>query len=124
MRAYGIREILTAHRLAEPRAGAHLSRLASSPLHERKVELLFVTLDKREGYHERIAVPRLRDQPGAASTGNRRIRRGRIRPVGRRYLESPGNGWSFQLFVRTVKRERPIAPAARLRWSVPRAKSP
>jgi hypothetical protein len=43
-------------------------------------------------------------------------------PAGRRYLDSPGNGWGFQLFVRTAKAS-PIAPAARSRWSRPRATS-
>ncbi|MHB8759039.1 MAG: DUF3427 domain-containing protein, partial [Thiobacillus sp.] len=52
--SYGIREILTATGWlsAGRRAPFQAGVLA---LHDRKVELLFVTLDKREGYHERIA---------------------------------------------------------------------
>jgi hypothetical protein len=42
-------------------------------LPERKVELLFVTLDKREGYHERIAYHDYAISP-SASTGSRRTR--------------------------------------------------
>jgi hypothetical protein len=109
--AYGIREILTALGWLSPsrRTPFQAGVLA---LHERKVELLFVTLDKREGYHERIAYRDYAISP-SCFTGSRRTRRGRRRPAGRRYLESPGNGWRFQLFVRAAPRERRIAPAAR-----------
>ncbi len=52
--SYGIREILTAvgWLTAERRTPFQAGVLA---LHERQVELLFITLDKRDGYHERIA---------------------------------------------------------------------
>ena len=99
--AYGIREILTALGWLSPsrRTPFQAGVLA---LHERKVELLFVTLDKREGYHERIAYrdyaisPELFHWQSQNSAGPQT-------PAGRRYLESPGNGWRFQLFVRTAK---------------------
>lgn len=108
--AYGIREILTAVGWLKPerRTPFQAGVLA---LQDRKVELLFVTLDKREGYHERIAyhdyavsAERFHWQSqNAAGPGT---------PSGRRYLESPGNGWSFQLFVRRAKGEpyRPCGP--------------
>lgn len=99
--AYGIREILTAtgwltaNRRTPFQAGV-------LPLHERKVELLFVTLDKREGYHEHIAYRDYAISPGRFHWQSQNSA-GPDTPVGRRYLESPGNGWSFQLFVRTAK---------------------
>ena len=99
--AYGIREILTALGWLSPsrRTPFQAGVLA---LHERKVELLFVTLDKREGYHERIAYrdyaisPELFHWQSQNSAGPET-------PAGRRYLESPGNDWRFQLFVRAAK---------------------
>jgi hypothetical protein len=64
--------------------------------------LLFVTLDKSEGYHDRIAyhdyaisVDRFhwqsQNSAGPDTVG------------GRRYLESRTNGWQYQLFVRPRK---------------------
>lgn len=99
--AYGIREILSAVGWLSPtrRTPFQAGVLA---LQDRKTELLFVTLDKREGYHERIAYhdyaissDRFHWQSQNAAGPNT--------AVGRRYLESPGNGWSFQLFVRRAK---------------------
>ncbi|WP_141565374.1 DUF3427 domain-containing protein, partial [Ectothiorhodospira sp. PHS-1] len=100
---YGIREILTAlgWLTAERRAPFQAGVL---PLKDRKIELLFVTLDKREGYHERIAyhdyaisTERFHWQSQNAAGPNT--------TAGCRYLESPGNGWRFQLFVRVAKRD-------------------
>ncbi len=56
--AYGIREILTAvdWLTAERRTPFRAGVLA---LHAQKIELLFVTLDKRVGYHQRIAYRRV-----------------------------------------------------------------
>lgn len=99
--SYGIREILTAvgWLSAERRAPFQSGILA---LHERQVELLFVTLDKHEGYHERIAyhdyaisAERFHWQSQNSASPDT--------AAGRRYLESPANGWSFQLFVRNSK---------------------
>lgn len=98
---YGIREILTAlgWLSAERRQPFQAGTLA---LPERKVELLFVTLDKREGYHERIAY-----HDYAISTERfhwqSQNSAGPETMAGRRYLQSPGNGWTFQLFVRKAK---------------------
>lgn len=101
--AYGIREILTALGWLTPerRTPFQAGVLA---LHDRKTELLFVTLDKREGFHERIAYrdyaispERFHWQSQNSASPNT--------AAGRRYLESPGNGWSFQLFVRRSKGE-------------------
>lgn len=99
--SYSVREILTAvgWLSAERRAPFQAGVLA---LHERKVELLFVTLDKREGYHERIAY-----HDYAISTERfhwqSQNSAGPGTAAGRRYLESSANGWSFQLFVRKAK---------------------
>jgi hypothetical protein len=71
-------------------------------LRERQVELMFVTLDKREGFHESIAYHdyavshdlfHWQSQNSTAPATN----------IGQQYIRSVGerpNGWSFQLFVR------------------------
>ena len=71
-------------------------------LKERKVELMFVTLDKRSGFHETIAYHdyalshelfHWQSQNSAAPTTG----------IGQQYIRSVGqqaNGWTFQLFVR------------------------
>jgi superfamily II DNA or RNA helicase/HKD family nuclease len=71
-------------------------------LGERKLELMFVTLDKRHGFHETIAYHdyalshelfHWQSQNSAAPTTG----------IGKQYIASVGerpNGWTFQLFVR------------------------
>jgi hypothetical protein len=71
-------------------------------LQDRKVELMFVTLDKRSGFHETIAYHdyalshelfHWQSQNSAAPTTR----------IGQQYIQSGGdrpNGWQFQLFVR------------------------
>lgn len=99
--AYGIREILTAvgWLTAERRIPFQAGTLA---LHERKLELLFVTLDKSEGYHDRIAY-----HDYAISTERfhwqTQNTAGPDTSAGRRYLKGGGEGWQFQLFVRARK---------------------
>lgn len=83
------------------RRGAVPAR-GSSQLHERKIELLLVTPDKREGYHEHLAYRDYAISPGRFHWRSQNSA-GPDTPVGRRYLESPGNGWSFQLLVRAAK---------------------
>lgn len=101
--SYDIREILTAvgWLTAEKRIPFQAGVL---PLQNRKVELLFVTLDKSEGFHDRIAY---RDYAISSERFHWQSQNsaGPDTPAGRRYLESPGNGWSFQLFVRRSKGE-------------------
>ena len=99
--AYGIREILTG--VGWLTSGRRMPFQAGVlALHEGRVELLFVTLDKREGYHERIAY---HDYAISAERFHWQSQNsaGPNTTVGRRYLESAGNGWSFQLFVRSAK---------------------
>jgi len=96
--AYGAREVLTAvgWLTAERRSPFQAGVL---PLADRKTELLFVTLDKSEGYHDRIAY---QDHAISAERFHWQSQRtaGPDTPTGRRYLESDVNGWQFQLFVR------------------------
>ena len=104
---------------------------------DTKRELLFVTLDKSDrGFspstrYRDYAISRDRfhwETQGAASVA---------RPSGRRYVESPGNGWSFYLFVRADRAspygflgpvtyvshagDRPIAIVWRLEHAMPAA---
>ena len=69
------------------------------PLENCKIELLFVTLDKSEGFAEHVQYKDYALSPELFhwQTQNRA---GMNNKTGRRYLESPGNGWTFQLFVR------------------------
>ncbi len=101
--AYGAREVLTAvgWLTAKHRAPFQAGVL---PLVNRKIELLFVTLDKSEGYHDRIAY-----HDYAISTERfhwqTQNSAGPDTNSGRRYTESPANGWQFHLFVRPRKGE-------------------
>lgn len=100
---YGIREVLTAvgWLTAERRTPFQAGKLA---LPTRKTELLFVTLDKSEGYHDRIAY-----HDYAISTERfhwqSQNSAGPDTPAGLRYLQGAKEGWQFQLFVRSRKGE-------------------
>ncbi len=101
--AYGAREILTAVEwLTASRRVPFQAGVLS--LLSRKTELLFVTLDKSEGYHDRIAY---HDYAISAERFHWQSQNsaGPDTPGGRRYLESATNGWQFQLFVRPRKGE-------------------
>ena len=99
--AYGVREVLTAvgWLTAARRAPFQAGVL---PLTSRKTELLFVTLDKSEGYHDRISY---HDYAISAERFHWQTQNsaGPDTPSGRRYLECSTNGWQFQLFVRPRK---------------------
>jgi len=101
--AYGIREILSAVGWwnTERRPPFQSGVLA---LQNRKTELLFVTLDKREGYHERVAY---HDYAISAERFHWQSQNTASPSTmsGRRYTESPENDWHFQLFVRRTKGE-------------------
>lgn len=99
--SYGIREILTAvgWLTAARRTPFQAGVLA---LHDRQVELLFVTLDKRDGYHERIAYHDYAISPERFHWQSQNAA-GPETKAGQRYLNSPYNGWQFQLFVRGSK---------------------
>ncbi len=99
--AYHLREIATAFGWLTPSRRPPITS-GVLPLLERKIELLFVTLDKANGYHPGIAYKDYAVSPllfhwqtqnsAAPETAG-----------GRRYIESATNGWRFQLFVRARK---------------------
>lgn len=99
--SYEVREILTAvgWLTAESRSPFQAGVLA---LTDHRIELLFVTLDKRDGFHERIAYHDYAISPEHFHWQTQNSA-GPDTMAGRRYLESPENGWSFQLFVREDK---------------------
>mgnify|MGYP000237467275 CR=1 FL=1 len=98
---YRIREVLTAigWLTADRRAPFQAGVLA---LPARKTELLFVTLDKSEGYHDRISY-----HDYAISTQRfhwqSQNSAGPDTMAGQRYLNGAAQGWQFQLFVRARK---------------------
>jgi hypothetical protein len=98
---YGIREVLTAvgWLTADRRTPFQAGVLA---LAARRTELLFVTLDKSEGYHDRIAY-----HDYAISTERfhwqTQNSAGPDTTAGRRYLDGEREGWQFQLFIRARK---------------------
>ena len=99
--AYGAREVLTAvgWLTAARRAPFQAGVL---PLINRQIELLFVTLDKSQGYHDRISY---HDYAISAERFHWQTQNsaGPDTSSGRRYVESSTNGWQFQLFVRPRK---------------------
>ncbi|CAN5879377.1 DEAD/DEAH box helicase [soil metagenome] len=101
--SYELREILAAvaYYTADRRP---LFRAGVLPLEDRKVELLFVTLDKSTGYHSGIAY---RDYALSPSRFHWQTQNsaGPDTRAGRRYVESPRNGWTFHLFVRAREGE-------------------
>jgi hypothetical protein len=100
--AYSLREVLTAVGwLAADRRPPFQAGVLR--LHERKVELMFVTLDKSEGFHDRVAY---KDYAISRELFHWQTQNptGPDTPAGRLYLESATNGWCFQLFVRSGKR--------------------
>jgi hypothetical protein len=104
---YHVREILTAvgWLTATRRTPFQSGRLS---LPDRKIELLFVTLDKSAGYHDRIAY---HDYAISSTRFHWQTQNnaGPDNASGRRYMESADNGWNFQLFVRTRKGEPYLA---------------
>jgi superfamily II DNA or RNA helicase/HKD family nuclease len=68
-------------------------------LAEEKTELMFVTLDKTEGFHDRIAYRDYAISPRRFHWQTQNAA-GPTTKAGLQYLESPGNDWQFFLFVR------------------------
>lgn len=99
-RRYSTREIATAvgfavagHKARAPQRGVYL-------VEETKREVLFVTLDKSDKsfspttrYRDYAVSPRTFHWETQSSSSP-------TMPSGKRYAESPGNGWTFYLFVR------------------------
>lgn len=113
---YHIREILTAVEwLTATRRSPFQSGRLSLP--RRKTELLFVTLDKSAGYHDRIAYHDYAISPTRFHWQTQNSA-GPDNASGRRYMESADNGWHFQLFVRTRKGEPYLACGPVIRESI------
>jgi superfamily II DNA or RNA helicase/HKD family nuclease len=114
--SYQIREVLTAVGWLTPTRRAPF-QAGVLPMPDRKTELLFVTLDKSEGYHDRIAY---RDYAINAELFHWQSQNaaGPDTMAGRRYVESATNGWRFQLFVRERKDKpyRACGPVVLERW--------
>ncbi|WP_395738867.1 DUF3427 domain-containing protein [Prosthecobacter sp.] len=99
--SYSMREILTAVGYYTPtrRIPFQAGVLA---LREKNMELLFITVNKDEGfypsiaYHDYAITPELFHWQTQNSAGPHT-------EAGKRYLESATNGWQFQLFVRYDK---------------------
>ena len=104
---YGRREILTAvgWMNAARRPPSQSGVLA---LHDQKIELLLVTLDKKEGFHERIAYHDYAISPELFHWQTQNSA-GRDTVGGRRYCESGNNDWRFQLFVRESREDPYVA---------------
>lgn len=99
--SYGVREVLTAVGwLTEERRTPFQAGVLA--LHERRTELLFVTLDKSEGYHDSIAY---RDYAISVDRFHWQTQNNAApdTPAGQRYLHGHEQGWQFQLFVRPRK---------------------
>lgn len=69
------------------------------PLVKEKIELMFVTLDKREGFGDRVQYHDYAVSPELFHWQTQNMASAR-NATGLRYLDSADNGWSFQLFVR------------------------
>ena len=99
--AYKIREILAG--VGWLRAGRRAPfQSGVLALHDEKIELLFVTLDKRVGYHAGITYHDYAVSPALFHWQSQNSA-GPDTAGGRRYIESLENGWRFQLFVRPDK---------------------
>lgn len=92
-----------------------LSDSGCVPLDDQRIELLFVTLDKREGFGESV---RYIDYPASPTVFHwqSQNRATLSNATGRRYIDSPSNGWRFHLFVREDKNHPYVAlgPATRV----------
>lgn len=100
-RHYRLREILAAVGYKRPGDKKATPQGGLLKLEPERRELLFVTLDKSDGTFS----PTTRYRDYAISPTRFHWETQSIASVaresGRRYIESPGNGWSFHLFVRT-----------------------
>ena len=73
-------------------------------LFDRKMELFFVTLDKSVGFHDSVAYRDYAISPDLFHWQSQNSA-SPVTKSGKRYLESPQNGWKFQLFVRRTKKD-------------------
>lgn len=105
--SYELREILTAVGVltssARPLVNAGVCRVD-----RRKLELMFVTLDKSSGYHDRIAYHDYATSPTHFHWQSQNSAAPET-SAGKRYLDSRTNGWQFQLFVRPNRESAYVA---------------
>lgn len=96
--AYSRAEILSAcgvwHSQSKPRMSEGVLNL--KPI---KTQLLFVTLDKKQGFSARVAYHDYAISPTLFHWQSQNSA-GAHTPSGQRYIQSRHNGWRFQLFVR------------------------
>ena len=85
-----------------------LSDSGCLPLNDAKIEILFVTLDKSEGFEERVQYKDYAISPELFHWQSQN-RAGPNNQSGQRYTESVTNGWQFQLFVREDRRAAYVA---------------
>jgi superfamily II DNA or RNA helicase/HKD family nuclease len=136
-RHYVRREILAAVGFVGPGGKKTVTQGGLLGIPDSKRELLFVTLDKSGSSFS----PAIRYRDYAISPDRFHWETQNVasvtRPSGQRYIESPGNGWSFFLFVRTDPEaayaflgpviyqghtgDRPIAITWRLEHAMPAA---
>jgi len=95
---YERREILTAIGV-HTAAARPASREGVLRLPDSKVEVLFVTLDKSDGFRDQVAYHDYAVSPTRFHWETQNSA-GPDTAAGRRYIESATNGWTFQLFVR------------------------
>ena len=96
--AYSRAEILSATGFWHARARAPMFEGLLN-FKAEKLQLLFVTLDKKEGFHERIAYHDYAISPELFHWQSQN-NAGPDTATGRIYTQSATNGWRFQLFVR------------------------
>lgn len=99
--SYGVREILTAVGWMNERRRSPF-QAGVLPLPDQKIELLFVTLDKSSAYHDRVAYKDYAISVDRFHWETQNSAAPEV-PSGQRYLDSPSNGWTFQLFIRPRK---------------------
>lgn len=102
--AYSRAEILSATGFLQPRVRPRMSEGVLS-FNKLKLQLLFITLDKKAGFHERIAYYDYAISPELFHWQSQN-RASPDNASGRIYTESGHNDWRFQLFVR----ENPDGP--------------
>jgi len=100
-RHYSRREIVAAVGFVKPGSKGVTPQAGILQLKDEQRELLFVTLDKSGASFS--PTTRYRDYAISRTLFHweTQAAASRERPSGRRYLDSPGNGWRFYLFVRT-----------------------
>lgn len=95
---YSRREILTAVEYMTS-SRRPLAREGVVSLPGKKLDLLFVTLDKSAGFHERVSYNDYAISPSRFHWQSQNSA-GPKTEVGKRYINSESSGWRFQLFVR------------------------